>query len=517
MKPIVLITLTVIAAAATAVPRAQENVGKTHVLVDEIIAKRAANAGATVPVNSPDPNPRLVIENFFTTKVDHFNPQNAEEWTLRYFSMPDFYRPGGPILIFLGGWTAIVPWMIDSSSLIYEIAEELHGAVYAFESRFYGESKITENMSTDNLRLLSTDQILADLAEFVTYLKRTVLKNEFAHVLVAGAEYGGGLATWFRVRYPHLADAAWASSGYQNAIMDFQEFSESWGDSLIEFGSQECYNEIFVAFHVMQNLIDVGLANVLFEKFNICTEIVVDDRIQVMYFFYMLMTSVEIYTLQNRNISDFAEVCDDLTAKDAETAVDAFAKWFNTKFVADLGCVVVDLDEVVEHYSQIDWESDFYREGVRQQLYQKCTEFGWFITTDSDFQPFGNRVMIELHSEICQRVFGDWQSFETMYYGITRANNRFGADSPATTQIHLTNGAADPWRRASITHDLNPYALADVIPRELSSSDIRAISDTDSEELLEVKRRIKSLVASYLFPVNPRTVENVENQSAEEK
>lgn len=154
--------------------------------------------------------------------------------------------------------------------------------------------------STENLHLLNTDQILADLAEFVTYLRREVLKNEYAPVMVAGSELGGALATWFRVRYPHLATAAWSSSGHHHAEMDFMEFSEAWGQTLIDYGSQECYNDIFVAFHVMQNLVDIGLSDILFDKFNICTPIDPENRIQVMYFFSVLMTAIEIYTLRNR-------------------------------------------------------------------------------------------------------------------------------------------------------------------------------------------------------------------------
>lgn len=117
--------------------------------------------------------------------------------------------------------------------------------------------------------------------------------------MVSGSEYGGALATWFRVRYPHLAQAAWSSSGYHHALMDFQEFSEAWGQTLIDHGSQECYNDIFVAFHVMQNLIDIGLGDILYDKFNICSPIDPENRIQVMYFFSVLMTAVEIYTLRN--------------------------------------------------------------------------------------------------------------------------------------------------------------------------------------------------------------------------
>lgn len=152
-------------------------------------------------------------------------------------------------------------------------------------------------MSTENLRLLSADQILADLAEFVTYVKREHIGDETARVLVAGTELGGALAAWFRIRYPHLGNAAWSSSAFMNAVLNFQDFSEAWGDALIQHGSQECYNEIFVAFHVLQNLIDLGRAELISEKFNICSDINPQDTVQVSYFFSMLMVTVEMYTI----------------------------------------------------------------------------------------------------------------------------------------------------------------------------------------------------------------------------
>ncbi|XP_053690995.1 putative serine protease K12H4.7 [Sabethes cyaneus] len=498
MRTTFVIVLALLAAAATALPRTREGT-KRATTVDEIIAKRA-KAATTSPKSK-----RVVIENFFTTQADHFNPQDSEEWTLRYLAATDYYMPGGPILIFLGGYTPIVPSMIDDTSLIYEMAREMNGAVYAFETRFIGDSRVTSDLSTANLRLLNTDQILADLAEFVTYLRRDVIQNELAHVMVSGSGYGGALAVWFRVRYPHLAEAAWSSSGSQNAILDFQEFTESWGDTLIEFGSQQCYNDIFVAFHVMQNLIDAGLASTVSEKFNICTDINAADRIQVMYFFQVMMQAIEQYTLATQNVTEFAEVCQDITGGSADNALDAFAEWFNTKFAVDVGCVVVDLDDAVEVFSQTGWDTPFNQLGIRQRMYQACTEFGWFFTTDSDHQPFGSRVQLEIYTETCSRIFGDWLSFESIYYGYRRANNRYGADNPAITQVHLTNGAADPWRRASITHDLNAYALADVIPGVLGGADLPAISENDSEELQVVKRRIKALMSSYLFPVSPRS------------
>uniref|UniRef100_A0AAG5CU70 Prolylcarboxypeptidase n=1 Tax=Anopheles atroparvus TaxID=41427 RepID=A0AAG5CU70_ANOAO len=446
-----------------------------------------------------------ISEQFFNTAVDHFNHQNQATWSNRYLSMMDHFVPTGPVLIFLAGDVPVAGSMIDENTLINEMARDLGGAVFALETRFYGASLPTEDLSVENLRLLNTDQILADVADFVLHLRRTVVGNPFAHVLVAGTGLGGSLAIWFRVRYPHLTDAAWSSSGYISAVYDFQDFSYGWANTAIDFGSQECYNRIFIAFHVAQNLIDVGLGRLMYEKFNICDPVDADDRIQVAYFFSVLMTSIEVYSLRNGNIEDFTAVCQDIADDSFPTSLDALAFWFNKRFEADNGCVIVDIDMLAESFRETSPTDESNASGARQFLYQQCTEFGWFFTTDSDLQPFGERVQMELYHELCRRVFGDWVTAESMYRATERTNNRFGGSSPNVMQVHFTNGAQDPWRYTSVVEDLNPYALADVIPGELAGGDLKKIDEeNDSAELLEVKRRLKEVFEGYLFPFNPR-------------
>lgn len=141
MRAIVLVALALVAMASAGVPRVP-NKELNRKLMAQVMAKRMASS--TASTDATNPNKRIVIENFFTTRVDHFNWQNTEEWTLRYFGVTDHYLPGGPILIFLGGNQPIRTSMVDESSLIYEMAREMNGAVYAFESRFYGQSWVTE-------------------------------------------------------------------------------------------------------------------------------------------------------------------------------------------------------------------------------------------------------------------------------------------------------------------------------------------------------------------------------------
>uniref|UniRef100_A0A182RBF5 Prolylcarboxypeptidase n=1 Tax=Anopheles funestus TaxID=62324 RepID=A0A182RBF5_ANOFN len=460
---------------------------------------------SVVPKSNPTTRNANITEEFFTTEVDHFNNQDGATWSNRYLMSMDHFVEGGPLLIFLTGDIPLDASSIDESTLINEMARDLGGAVFALETRFYGESQPVGDLSVESLRLLNTEQILADVADLVLHLRRTVIRNPFAHALVAGTGLGGALATWFRIRYPHLADAAWSSSGYLNAVYDFQEFSFGWAETAIVAGSQECYNRIFITFHVAQNLIDSGFGEVLYNKLNLCSPVDTDDRMEVAYFFSMLMTSIELYTLRNGNIREFETVCNDITREGFSTSLEAFALWFNTRFVEDDGCIIVSFDQFVETLGETSVSAEISMAGERQFLYQQCTEYGWFFTTDSDLQPFGERVQMELYYEMCRRVFGEWITPELMFRSTERTNERFGGSTPNVMQVHFTNGAFDPWRYTSIVSDLNAYALSDVIPGELAGADLGAISeDNDSAELIAVKRRLKELVESYLFPFNPR-------------
>ena len=147
MRPLFVATLALLVAVAlAAVPRAnpsKRNVPTSRKVMEHMIT-RGLVPNAPKPTTSPNPSKRIVIENFFTTRIDHFNAQNTDEWTLRYLAVTDWYQPGGPILIWLGGYMPIQPYMVDESSLIYDMAREMHGAVYAFETRYFGQSWITE-------------------------------------------------------------------------------------------------------------------------------------------------------------------------------------------------------------------------------------------------------------------------------------------------------------------------------------------------------------------------------------
>lgn len=76
------------------------------------------------------------------------------------------------------------------------------------------------DLSTDNLRFLSSRQALADLAHFrTTIAEARGLTN--AKWVAFGGSYPGSLAAWFRLKYPHMVHAAVASSAPVLATVNF--------------------------------------------------------------------------------------------------------------------------------------------------------------------------------------------------------------------------------------------------------------------------------------------------------
>lgn len=76
-------------------------------------------------------------------------------------------------------------------------------------------------MSVDNLAHLTSEQALADAATFRDAMVRKHSLQDSKWV-VFGGSYSGSLAAWFKLKYPHLAVGAVASSAPLFAIIDFK-------------------------------------------------------------------------------------------------------------------------------------------------------------------------------------------------------------------------------------------------------------------------------------------------------
>ncbi|EFJ36263.1 hypothetical protein SELMODRAFT_404105 [Selaginella moellendorffii] len=118
---------------------------------------------------------------------------------------------GAPILVYCGNKGDIV-WFAENTGFMFDIAHLFRALLVFPEHRFYGKSQPFGGQNgPKELAFCSAEQALADFATLILDLKRN-LSAQASPVVVFGGSYGGMLAAWFRLKYPHIAIGALASS-----------------------------------------------------------------------------------------------------------------------------------------------------------------------------------------------------------------------------------------------------------------------------------------------------------------
>ena len=83
----------------------------------------------------------------------------------------------------------------------------MFNAVVLFgEHRYYGESLPFGDLSftKDNIKYLTVDQTLMDYTYLIQNLKAVNPNYKYSPVFAFGGSYGGMLAAWYRMKFPHI-------------------------------------------------------------------------------------------------------------------------------------------------------------------------------------------------------------------------------------------------------------------------------------------------------------------------
>ena len=136
----------------------------------------------------------------------------------RYF-VYDKWRsgPDAPILLYFGNEGKLEDFY-DNSGFVFESAPALGATVVFLEHRYYGESLPFGNASYATaaaLRFLTIEHALADMSAFLADKRRLFgcgAARAACPVVLLGGSYGGMLAAWHRLKYPHLSVGAIAAS-----------------------------------------------------------------------------------------------------------------------------------------------------------------------------------------------------------------------------------------------------------------------------------------------------------------
>ncbi|BAT99185.1 hypothetical protein VIGAN_10058100 [Vigna angularis var. angularis] len=202
---------------------------------------------------------------FFKQTLDHFNynPESYTTFPQRY--LINFKYWGGanssaPIFAYLGA-EAPIDNFPNSIGFLTDNAASCNALLIYIEHRYYGKSvpfgsreEALKNAST--IGYFNSAQALADYAAVLKHIKNT-LHAQNSPVIVIGGSYGGSLfyavlASWFRLKYPHLAIGALASSapilyfdnitpqnGYYSVVTrDYREASETCYKTILQSWSE---------------------------------------------------------------------------------------------------------------------------------------------------------------------------------------------------------------------------------------------------------------------------------------
>jgi len=120
-----------------------------------------------------------------------------------------------------------------------------HGALLAtVEHRFYGKSQPLSDWSAESLAFAGAEQALEDLAHFRVVLFENMSLPASTPVVLFGGSYGGCLAAWGRLRYPHLFNAAVASSAPLQKALGIDSYLEVVSASIATRGGVRCQQAV---------------------------------------------------------------------------------------------------------------------------------------------------------------------------------------------------------------------------------------------------------------------------------
>ncbi|CAG4980308.1 unnamed protein product [Colias eurytheme] len=433
-------------------------------------------------------------ERWLDVRLNHFDASDTRNFRMRYYYNDEFTSQHSNIVIFVGGEWEISPgW--TQTGLAYELASRTGSGLFYTEHRYYGSTRPTRDTQLTNLRFLNVDQALGDLAQFIEHVKSDDYeggKFKNATVGLVGCSYAGSMATWMRLSYPHLVDAAFSDSGPLYAQEDFPEYLEVITEALRSQGSEACLTSVGEAIQRMVDLLgtDDGAAQVS-TMFNTCAPLRANATLDITTFFWYGITETFAYLVQYATPGDITSACDVITDSAVADPMQRLANWI-TKEPWTQPCIEPRYEEVVRKHKNVSYDAPDTT--MRLWTYQTCVEYGWYQTTTSSHQPFLSTVPLEYFHQMCKDFFSVDINESLLRAGIHRTNLFFGGFNIPDRVVSVAGGI-DPWSPMgpNATHS-RPHAPVYFVPE---ISHCRAITPTNDSET-EILRDAKLSVLRYM-------------------
>jgi len=351
--------------------------------------------------------------------INHFDVQDNRTYSQRYWVMDQFYdRKVGPVFLYIcGEYTCSgIP---DERQYPGVLAQKFNALVLVLEHRFYGASQPfgNDSWSIENLRYLTINLALADLAYFIQWSKDTQVYGITQNTpwITIGGSYPGALSGWFRYKYPHLTVGALASSAVVNSILDFVEFDAQIRTSTLKSGPQ-CTEAIQNLTKMAEfYLSDVDLREDFLASFN------AQKLLNQEFLFFFADIFVELVQYGKREF-----LCDLLQNKTLSQQMDSIRNYSLASAPPESYAVYYIRNETVD-----------INNANRQWTYQTCAEVGWFQTyyPNKTLSMRSTNVTLEFYRQWCKDSFG-----KDLWPNVENTNLEFGGKNLEAFNVIFTNG-----------------------------------------------------------------------------
>ncbi|XP_069939974.1 lysosomal Pro-X carboxypeptidase isoform X2 [Cherax quadricarinatus] len=386
---------------------------------------------------------------FYKQKVDHFSFADPDTFNLRYLINDDFWDGNGGPIFFYAGNEGDITLFADNTGFMWDIAPEFNALVIFAEHRYYGVSLPYGNDSFTKLKYtgyLTSEQALADYVELITYLKSAIDGAKNSTVVAFGGSYGGMLAAWFRMKYPHVVQGAIASSA---PILQFTDITpcEDFGKLVTaDFSkeSPECANVIRNSWAAIDSVTrnEAGLAW-LTQAWSLCKP---------------LKTPQDITSLKNYLVN----VWTNLAMVDYP---------YPANFLAPLPAYPIKA----------------CTEMVMPFCYNGVEDF--FEPAPWDFKSF---------AQTCYQTWGVYpRPFMAVHmYG--------GKDISAASNIVFTNGLLDPWSTGGVLWNVSETVVSLIIPEGAHHLDLRGSNPDDPPSVIQARMIEKTHIQNWIDEYSAR-------------
>ncbi|MCJ1447347.1 MAG: hypothetical protein MMC23_007858 [Stictis urceolatum] len=440
---------------------------------------------------SDDVDPSILYPAYnFTTSVDHFHnesmyePHSNGKFNVRYWFDASNYKPGGPVIVLMGGETSGDDRLVYlQKGILAQMAKATNGVGVVLEHRYYGSSFPTPDLSTENLRFLTTDQSLADSVDFAENVKFKGLENYNLNAphtpwIAYGGSYAGAYVAILRKLYPDTYWGAISSSGVTVAQWNFWQYYEA----ARIYGPKECVKATQLLTNAMDNIFmkNKKYGPTLKKAFGLEAFTYDDDFMnflsnygiaglqglnwdpavssEAFYWYCGNVSSTTIEFSETKSLQPTVEKLLDAGGygKQKKDLTPRMLNWIGYNNITNIGDT--SGEELVQENTQHN--VTFYEQHSlddatwRSWSYQYCTQWGYIQSSTgvpkTQLPLISKLSTLKYQTEVCRSAFGLDQPANT------QAINKYGNFKLFYDRLAHIGGERDPWRYVTPLADSQP-------------------------------------------------------------